>query len=535
MKTHKKHSILTFEQVQKSIDESLKTISDLIEQSYGPFGKNIIVDKKKSETPELLNDGSAIIKNIHTSNRIENIIFLMIEDSFQKISTITGDGTKSFFLIISYLILNGFRYIIQDNNGLEIKLAIKKTLEYAILILNDKSLPIDSEQTWKKIINRYIPKDDKLQDLFEKAFDEVGKSGQLKITSESGKTSSLSIDRGMQINRGFFSPYFVTDTEKMLVDYNNPYILITTQKVRFDDGLLLNLLEPIIYEKRPLIIISSEIEEEALSTLILNKINGIIDVAYIKIPENFTFDKSIFEDLALYTNAKCISSIYDWKNIQRQNLGQISRALITKNKTIFSVDGINQYDLIKKKCQELKQQILFSDSEYENEKRENRRKNFSGSTAIITIGGITDLETNNRRLRAEKGLISAKSCLYEGVVPGNGYSFIYLTEELENWSKSNLYTDYRNGSNLVIKALIKPFQILLNQQSTQKTIIPKYLKNIYEIKKMNKISSNSDPKIEKIFNFIETGNIDSFKTIKIGLQTAASLTYSMLSIASIII
>lgn len=535
MKVHKKQGILSSDQVQKLIEKNLKTVGDLIEQSYGPLGKNILIDRKAIENPELVNNGSTIIKNLRTINEGDNIIFLMLEDSFQKINSITGDGTKTFFLILSYLVLNGFRYLLHNNNALEIRLAIKKTLEYATLILSERSLAIDSKKTWKKVIERYIPTDDDLQYLFDKAFDQIGKSGQLKVVSETGKQTNLSIERGMQIDRGFFSPYFVTDTNKMLIKFENPYVLITNQKITLEDGVLFSLLEPIIYEKKPILLISPDIDEDALSTLVLNKINGIIDIAYVKIPQTFTYDKSVLEDIALYSKANLLTSNYDWKNMQRKDLGQVDRLLITKTKTAFWVDSIEQQEIIKNKCQQLKQQILFSDSDYENEKRENRRKNFSGSTAIISIGGVTDLETNNKRLRTEKGVISAKSCLYEGIIPGSGFSFIHLIEELENWSRTNLYTDYINGSNLVIKSLIKPFEILLSQQATQQNLVPNYLKSLSEIKKSNDVYSIYDPKLAKIVNFIVSGNIDSFKTIKIGLQTASSLAYSILSISNIII
>jgi chaperonin GroEL len=535
VKGKKKHSILQSQEVQKNIKQSLFCLERLVEKSYGPLGKNIIVDGIKLENPDLLNNGSSLISCLRTSNQVDNLIFLMIEDAFKKISNVSGDGTKTFFILISYLILNGFRYTIQDTSALEIKLAITKTLDYAMLLLNERSLSIESKNTWKKVIHRFIPNEDNLQSLFEQAFEEIGKSGQLKVETETGKKSYLTLERGMQVSRGFFSPYFVTDTEKMVVDFNNPYILLTTQKINIKDGILLDLLEPIIYQKRPIVLISPEIDDETLSTLILNKINGIVDIAYIKIPQNFNYDRTIFEDLALYTKSKLINFAYEWKTIKLKDLGQVDKVIISKNKTIFCSKSLDEQESIKRKCQELKEQILHSDSEYDNEKRENRRKNLSGSRAIITIGGITELETTNRRLRSEKGLTSAKSCLYEGIIPGNGFSLLYLTEELENWARSNLYNDYINGANLVIKALLKPFQLLIEQGSTYQGIIPRYLKQISEIKKLNNNNLIYDKKSNEIMNFIEAENIDSFKTIKIGLQTASSLTYSILSIANIII
>ena len=269
--------------------------------------------------------------------------------------------------------------------------------------------------------------------------------------------------------------------------------------------------------------------------LILNKINGILDIAYIKVPQTFLYDKTVLEDLSLYTNAKLIGSSRDWKLMQRSDLGQVDKILLTKTKSIFWAKSSLQQELIEKKCQDLKQQILFSDSDYENEKREDRRKNFSGANAIVEIGGVTDLETNDLRARTEIGLLGAKACLYEGVLPGGGVSFVQLTEELENWSRSNLNGSALSGSKLVINSLIKPIQTLMEQQKDSSSIIPKSLRNLNRVKKLNDLNTTYDIKQNKFLNIIDSGILDSFKSIRISLQTASSLTYSILSIANIII
>lgn len=535
MKRINTHSIIPYDQVQSYFEDGLRKIGLLLKETYGPCGKNIMFDTKGSNNPELYKSGSKIIKNLRTKNQLDNLLFLILEDSFQKINNVSGDGTKTFFLITSYLVLNGFKTILQNVYSLETKIGITKTINYALKILNDKTLPISTKEFWNKVIDRYIPEDDNLTEIFKEAFEKVGKAGQLKLITETGKKSNLIVERGMQISRGYFSPYFMTDTKKMLVTFNNPYVLVTNQKVTTEDGYLINLLEPIIYEKKPILIISSDIEEEALSTIILNKINGIIDIAYIKVPQTFLYDKTILEDLALYTNAKLINSARSWKLMERSDLGQVEKVVVTKTKSIFWAKTGAQEKLIQKKCQDLKQQILFSDSDYENEKREDRRRNFSGANGTIEIGGITEIESSDLRLRTEIGLVGAKACLYEGVLPGGGVSFIQLTEELENWSRSNLHGNSVNGSKLVINALIKPIQTLLTQQTNNNSILSRSLTNLEKIKNVKNISSSYDIKHDKIVHLTESGILDSFKSIRIGLQTATSLTYSILSIANIIL
>jgi len=535
VKTTHKQYIISSEHVPSHIENGIKKLGVLIEETYGPFGKNLLLDSKKSNNPELLKSGSRIIRNLQTSDPVQNLILLLIEDSFQKINTTSGDGTKTFFLITSYLILKGFKYIIQNSYASETKMGITKTITYALNILQDKSISITNRELWNKIIERYIPSDDNLRNIFKEAFEKIGKSGDLKINTESGKSTNLRIERGIQFNAGFFSPYFVTNTEKMEVNFENPYILVTLQSISLEDGVLLKILEPIIYEKRSLLIVSPDIDEQALSTLILNKVNGILDVAFIKVPQIFNSDKTIFEDLALYTKAKCIKTFRDWKAVTRSDLGQAEKILITKTKTICWSKFVSQELIIQKKCQELKQQILISVSDYENEKRENRRKNLSGATAIINVGGVTDFETMDRRARTEIGLTGARACLYEGVLPGGGYSFIHLSEEVENWSRSNFYNESLTGSQLVIKSLIRPIQVLLTQESNKTNIISKYFTSIDQIKKINDIYMSYDIKNHKIVNIFESGIMDSFKTVRLSFQTALSLTYSILSIATMIV
>nr|YP_010478580.1 60-kDa chaperonin [Chlorobotrys sp.]UVI60885.1 60-kDa chaperonin [Chlorobotrys sp.] len=535
MKPNQKQYIIPSERVQSQIKDGIKRLGVIIEESYGPSGKNILLDSTKTSNPELLKNGSKIIRSLRTSKPVENLIFLVLEDCFQKINSTSGDGTKTFFLITSFLILNGFKHIIQDSQALETKIGITKTINYALIILQDKTIPIVNKNFWNKVIDHYIVEDDDLQHIFKQAFDKIGKSGDLKVKTGTGKNTDLIIEQGIQINRGFFSPYFITDLEKKIVVFNNPYILITSQKIGVEDGCLFNLLERIIYEKRPLVIISPDIDDQALSSLILNKLNGILDIVYIKVPTVSQSDNTIFEDLALYTNAKLINYSREWKIMQRSDLGQADRILVSKTKSIFWAKYSDQQKIIKKKCQELKQQILASNSDYENEKRETRRKNLSGTTAIINIGGITELEIAERHSRAELGLIGAKACLYEGVLPGGGFAFVHLTEEVENWARSNFYGNSLLGSSLVIKSLIKPIQVLLTQEVNKSTIILKYLTSIDQIKRINDIHSSYDVKQDKIVNINESGIIDSFKSIRLGLQTAISITYSILSIASMII
>lgn len=537
MKPINSQLIIPSNQVQDYLENGIKTLSILIEETYGPLGKNILFNNKNNLSPTLNKNGSKIVRELRTRNKIQNLIFLLLQDSFQKVNNLSADGTKTFFLISSYIILKGFKQIIQNSDRIEISLGIKKTINYALSLLNDKSQPIISENFWDQILDRYLPNEKNISNLFKEAYKKVGKSGQIIIKDEPGEGNSLTIQRGMQIHRGYSSPYFVTDTKKMTINFESPYILLSNQKINLEDGVLLKILEQLIYEKRPFLIVSTDIDEAALSTLILNKANGILDVAYIKIPEDFSSQKVLLEDLALYTNAKLIRFERDWRNLKYSDLGQAEKVLSTKTKTIFWAEKNLQQDFLEKKCQELKQQMLMSDSDYENEKREERRKNFAGSNAFINIGGITDLETSDLKSRAELGLVGAKSCLYEGVLAGGGTTFIQLGEDIENWSRSNLYGNSLAGSKLVVNGLLTPIQMLLKSQAQKgtKSIISKNISIIDNLRRSKNLYISYDINQNEIKGMIDSGIIDSFKSIKIGLQTCRSLVSSILFIANLIV
>lgn len=530
-----KQIIISSNEVQRYLEDGIEILGRLLQETYGPLGKNILFDEKKKLGPDLFKNGSKITRLLRTKNEKENLIFLLLEDSFQKINSLSGDGTKTFFLITSFIILRGFKNLIQNNDRAEISAGIKKTINYAIQTLTDKSQPISSTNFWNKILERYLPNENNISSMFQEAYGKVGKFGQITIQDEVGVTNQLIIQRGMQIPRGYFSPYFITDSQKMSVHFDKPFLLITSLKISLEDGILLQILEQLIYEKRPCLIISSDIEEAALSTLILNKINGVLDLAYIKIPEDFNSQKVILEDLAFYTNAKLIKSEREWRNLKYSDLGVAEKITITKTKTTVWATTRLDEDAIEKKCQELKQQILLSDSDYENEKKEERRKNFQGSHAFITIGGLTELETKNLKWRSELGFTGAKSCLYEGVLPAGGTSLVHLTEEVETWSRINLYGSSLAGSKIVINALLSPVKILINSKNQTTNLLPTTSQLFERLKKGNSFYTSYNLSTDEVTDMFESGLIDSFKSLKISLQTCKSLTTSILSIAKLIL
>nr|YP_009550825.1 60-kDa chaperonin [Eustigmatophyceae sp. Mont 10/10-1w]QAA11755.1 60-kDa chaperonin [Eustigmatophyceae sp. Mont 10/10-1w] len=536
MKSYLAGKVIQFNEVQNHLIDGIKLIYRLINETYGPIGKNILIDSTKTTNLELCNKGSRVVSQLKTRDKNKNLVILLLQDSFQKINNVSGDGSKTFFLITSSVILNGFKHIANRVDTSQINIGIQQTLDYSLILLSEKAEPIQNKDVWYKTISQFMPNEDNINSMIKQIFENIGKAGRIKLDLTPGYRTSVEIEHGLQINRGYFSPYFVTDSNKMLIEFQNPYILISKQKISLEESQLVRILELLIHTKRPLIIFSPEIEEEALSTLILNKINGIIDLAYVKIPILFGSDRNTLEDLSVYTGAKIISNYTQWKLFTLNNLGEAKRVLITKTKTAIWSDNPINNKLINERSKFIKNQLISTNSIYENEKLEDRYKNFNTSNAILKIGGVTDLETEELKSRVENGLVQLKGCLYDGILPGGVINYALINEEVENWSRANLYGEGLIGSKLVINSFLKPFQALLNQERLRKGLFS----NVSSDDKSNEIYRQKIidyQSVKKSINeFItEKNNIESFKNIKIQIQTTSSLSQSILSIGHFII
>jgi chaperonin GroEL len=512
--------------------QGINTIYNLLKMTHGPKGKNILLDEEKSEIPQISKQSSFLMKQILLKENIKNITILLIQESLSKINQIAGDGTTTSFLITYFIILRGFKNIFRNVYSLEIKLGIKKTIDYLIVLLTEYAQPIANEKMLEQVCNSALSNDKKYSELIAEALKKIGKQGSLTIEENTLPVSSLEIQRGMKFKRGFFSPYFVTDTNKMIVEFDNPYILITNDKICFEKTNLLSLLENLIYLKRPFLIISPEIEEETLSTLILNKINGIIDIAYIKVPKSSNYETVFLQDIALYTNAHFFQKELgkNLQNVQLKQLGQAKKVVITKTNTTILKNENEDIETIQKFCEELKKQILLKDSDYEKDKLEDRIKNLYGINATLKLGVLTDFELSELKKRVQNGISITKSSLYGGILVGGSFSFLHVSEELENWSKLNLKDLEFVGSSLVLKAILEPLNNLLKNNVVNNSVIPKNKNLVNEIKVSKNPSLGYDISKQKISNLIEEGIIDSLKNIVIGLQTSSSISQMILTI-----
>jgi len=517
--------------LQISIFNGLNVLSLLIKQIYGPNGKNIIFDSNKLPVPELSKDGNYIIKNFLLRNRLKSLVILLVEEAFRPLKS---EGTNTFFLISSTMITKGIKFLTLTPENLSWCEGMQKTIYYIFSRLEANSKSLSNKYELDKVIDRFLPDEKFIASLLGEVFTKQNINAGLDIEINLGGRTILEKEKGMRLNYGYNSPYFLTNSDKKLIEFNNPYILIANYNLKLDGDDFAEWLEPIIYKKRPLLIIAPSIEEDLLNTLILNKLNGIIDLAYIQINTESSVLGTALDDIAIYTNCEIIKEDKGWKKIKRKDLGEIKQAIITNTKTLFICDEQRKLSSIEKYYNQFQYQALLSQSEYETEKLMERQMNFLGSRSKLKLGGATLLEIQELKKRIEGSLLSIQNCLDEGIIVGGATCFIYIGDEVENWSRQNLIGLELIGARIVNNSVQQPINTLLNNHNLSQANIKRPSIIIENIKKTKNNKIGYDLETENIVNMDDYGILDSISTLRKGLSTSLSLALMMLSITYLV-
>ena len=519
------------EDLQISIFNGLNVLSLLIKQIYGPNGKNIIFDSNKLPTPELSKEGNYIIKNFLLRNKLKSLVILLVEEAFRPLKS---EGTNTFFLISSSMIIKGIRFLTLSPENLSWCEGMQKTIYYIFSRLEINSKALSNTNDLHQVIGRFLPEENFVGSLLYEIFAKQTINTGLDIEICVGGATTIEKEQGMRLNYGYNSPYFITNSDKKLIEFDNPYILIANYCLKLDGDDFADWLEPIIYKKRPLLIISPSIEEDLLSTLILNKLNGIIDVAYIQVSRNSIIGTSNLEDIAIYTNSNIIKDDQGWKKIKRQQLGEAKQVIVSNTKTLFIRDEEKFSSTIQNYYDQFQSQALLSQSEYETEKLFERQKNFLGTRNKLKLGGATLLEVQELRKRLEASMLSIQNCLDEGIIVGGATSFIHIGEEVENWSRLNLIGLEVIGAKIVNASVQEPITALLVNHNLTQTNIKRPSIIIENIKRTKNYEIGYDLKTENMVNMSNQGIIDSISTLRKGLSTSLSLALMLLSITYLV-
>jgi len=386
--------ILYQDNARKALERGMEIMVEAVSVTLGPKGRNVVLEKSYG-SPQIVNDGVTIAKEINLKDHIENTGVSLIRQAASKTNDVAGDGTTTATVLAYAMVKEGLKNVAAGANPISIKLGMEKATQYLVNVINEFAQPVEDLESIKQVAAISAGNDEIIGCLIADALSKVGKDGVISLEEGKGTITELEITEGMKIEKGFISPYFITNTEKMEVLYENPLILLTDKRITLVQQDLLPILEEITRIKRPLLIIAEDVEKEALATLILNKLRGIVNVVAIRAPGFGEFRKLLLQDIAILTGATVITQDagLNLDNITLDLFGKARRIIINKDSTTIVAEGMENE--IKIRCEQLRKQINSADTEYEKEKLQDRIAKLSGGIAVIKVGAVTETEMNS--------------------------------------------------------------------------------------------------------------------------------------------
>jgi chaperonin GroEL len=519
--------ILYQDSARKALAVGMDMLSEAISVTLGPKGRNVVLERKFG-APQIVNDGVTIAKEIELENHLENTGVALIRQAASKTNDVAGDGTTTSTVLAHAIVKQGMRNVAAGANPMEIKKGIEKATRFIVDKIAEYSCPVKNTRDIAQVASISAGNDLSIGKMISDAIEKVGREGIISLEEGKSIATELEITEGMRFEKGFISPYFVTDSVRMEVIQDNPYILLTDKKITLVQQELVPLLEQVAKTGRPLLIIAEDIEKEALATIIVNKLRGIINIVAVRAPGFGDRRKALLEDIGILTSGMVISEDVglSLENIHLNMLGQARRITITKDSTVIISD--NNQEKIIARCEQLRRQIEVSSNSYEREKLQERLAKLSGGVAIIKVGAATETEMKNKKLRLEDAINATRAAIEEGIVPGGGATLVHLAEDLLKWSQENLNEDQLAGSLIVQKALVFPLKRIVQNSGANGAVI---------IKKVAAQSFNIgyDVNTGKLVDMFEAGIIDPAKVTRSALQNATSIASMVLTTDCIIV
>jgi len=512
------------EEARRALERGVNQLADTVKITLGPKGRNVVLDKKFG-SPLITNDGVTIAKEIELQDPFENMGAQLVKEVATKTNDVAGDGTTTATLLAQAIIREGLKNVAAGANPMIIKKGINKAVEVAVEELKKISKPIESKAAIAQVAS-ISAADEGIGSLIAEAMETVGKDGVITVEESNTFGTHLDVVEGMQFDRGYVSMYMITDTEKMEAVLDDPYILITDKKISNIQEIL-PILEQIVQQGKKLLIIAEDIEGEALSTLIVNKLRGTFTCVAVKAPGFGDRRKAMLEDIAILTNGQVISEELglDLKETTIAQLGRAKQVKVQKENTII-VDGAGSADAIKERVRQIKNQVEETTSEFDKEKLMERLAKLSGGVAVIKVGAATETELKERKLRIEDALAATRAAVEEGIVPGGGTA-LANTINAVGALIDKTEGDERTGVKIIKRALEEPVrQIAENAGIEGSVVIEKVMNSAQGI--------GFDALNEKYVDMIATGIVDPTKVTRSALQNAASVASMLLTTESIV-
>jgi chaperonin GroEL len=506
------------EEARKSILKGVNTLADAVKVTLGPKGRNVILDKSFG-APTVTKDGVTVAKEIELEDKFENMGAQMVKEVASKTSDVAGDGTTTATLLAQAIYREGAKSVAAGSNPMDIKRGIEKAVIVVVKELAKLSKPTKDQKEIAQVGTISANNDEAIGAIIAEAMGKVGKEGVITVEEAKGLETELEIVEGMQFDRGYVSPYFVTNAEKMEVNLEDCLILINEKKISSMKDLL-PILEQIAKMGRPLLLIAEDIEGEALATLVVNKIRGTLQVAAVKAPGFGDRRKAMLEDIAILTGGKMISEDMGAKleNTRMEDLGRAKKITIDKDNTTI-IDGAGSRAALEGRVKQIRTQIDETTSDYDREKLQERLAKLVGGVAVIKVGAATETEMKEKKARVEDALNATRAAVEEGIVPGGGVAYIRTLPALE---KLKLEGDQQVGVNIVKKALEEPLKMIVFNAGHEGSIAVEKVKG-------KKGAFGFNARTDQYEDLIEAGVIDPTKVTRFALQNAASVASLMLT------
>ncbi len=489
-------------------------LANAVRITLGPKGRNVVLDKAFG-SPRITKDGVTVAKEIELKDKFENMGAQMIKEVASKTNDLAGDGTTTATLLAQAFVREGFKAVAAGMNPMDLKRGIEKASGVVVEYLEKISKKVKTSNEIAQVGTIAANGEKDIGDIIAKAMDKVGKEGVITVEEAKGLETELDVVEGMQFDRGYLSPYFITNADKMTVDLQNPYILIHEKKLSSLQALL-PVLESVVQASRPLLIIAEDIEGEALATLVVNKLRGGLKVAAVKAPGFGDRRKAMLEDIAVLTSGQVISEDLGIKleSVTLDMMGQAKNVHIDKENTTI-IDGAGKKTEIKARCEQIRKQSEDTTSDYDKEKLQERLAKLAGGVAVIRVGGATEMEVKEKKDRVDDALHATRAAVEEGIVPGGGVGLLRAIKALTGIRTSN--GDQKMGIEIVRRALPMPLRQIAENVGEDGAVVAG---KVLESKEFN---FGYDAQTEKYVDMVKSGIIDPTKVVRVALQDAASI------------
>ena len=508
-----------YEDARKGMEAGINKLSNTVKVTLGPKGRNVVLDKKFG-APLITNDGVTIAREIELEDPYENMGAQLVKEVATKTNDVAGDGTTTATLLAQAIIREGLKNVAAGANPMIIQKGIKKAVEKAVEGIKEFSKPVETKESIAQVAS-ISAADEEVGKLISDAMEKVGKDGVITVEESRSMGTTLEVVEGMQFDRGYVSPYMVTNTEKMEAELEDPYILITDKKITNIQEVL-PVLEQIVQQGKPLLIIADDVEGEAMATLVVNKLRGTFNCVAVKAPAFGDRRKDMLQDIAILTGGTVISEDlgYELKETSIEMLGRARRVTVGKELTVI-VNGAGEQSAIEERVALIRSQIEISDSEYDRDKLQERLAKLAGGVAVIQVGAATETELKERKLRIEDALAATRAAVEEGIVPGGGTVLLNVIPKVKALLEET-NGDEKTGVNIIVKALEEPVRQIAINAGLEGSVIVENVKNA-------EVGVGFDALNEKYVNMLESGIVDPTKVTRSALQNASSVASMVLT------